>query len=102
MKNLLFTYGILQNRGVLVAPEYAITATMYDTGSYPAIGVLGRGLAIGTLILVSDWELDQFDIIEGCPNLYRRESIETEYGIAYIYLYNHDLAGLPVVTKWGG
>ena len=59
-------------------------------GSYP--GVISGGITAveGELYAVDDKELSSLDRLEGHPNYYKREEIETSEGVAWIYLLPQD------------
>ncbi|HHZ87972.1 MAG TPA: gamma-glutamylcyclotransferase [Chromatiaceae bacterium] len=66
-------------------PEYS----MYSNGSYPMV-IRGSGVIYGEVYRVNDSTLVSLDTLEGYPNLYRREIIDTPYGEAFIYIYNRE------------
>jgi gamma-glutamylcyclotransferase (GGCT)/AIG2-like uncharacterized protein YtfP len=100
-KHLVFVYGILKNKGKLIHKDYAINGTMYDLGSFPAITALHTGnLIFGNIIEVDDAELAKFDVIEGHPFIYKRETVETNYGPAHIYIYQGIVINKPKINKW--
>ena len=63
---------------------------MFSNGSYPMV-VHGSGVIYGEVYRVDDAILESLDVLEGYPNLYRREVIDTPYGEAFIYIYNRDV-----------
>lgn len=88
MPTVLFVYGTLK-RGhrantLLADQRYlgpAVTAPRYrlvDLGPYPGlVPDDANGLAVsGELWEVTDEQLKELDFFEGCPRLYRRESVE--------------------------
>lgn len=68
-------------------PEY----TLYDLGEYPGL-VEGHNTIAGEVYVIEDATLAQLDILEDVPVEYRREQIETCFGIAWIYLYQENAA----------
>jgi len=85
---VLFVYGTLKSghaaHDLLADQHYlglAVTAPRYrlvDLGPYPGL-VLDEenGLPVtGELWEVTDERVKELDIFEGCPRLYRRESVE--------------------------
>ena len=55
-------------------PKY----TMYDLGAFPCIDKNGTTSITGDVYRVNDDTLSQLDMIEGVPNLYYRDEIETD------------------------
>jgi gamma-glutamylcyclotransferase (GGCT)/AIG2-like uncharacterized protein YtfP len=103
-KNLLFAYGILKNKGKVIAENVAINAEMFDLGSFPAITTLNTlSVAFGNIIEINNAELQHFDSIEGVDKynlsegLYRRETVYIPIvkQHVWIYLYN----GVPNTSK---
>lgn len=96
MQHLVFVYGTLRqgevNHHLLATsqylglhetlPEYAL----YDLGAYPAL-IHGHQVIQGEVYLIDAETLEQLDILEDVPVEYRRESISTPFGDAWIYLY---------------
>ncbi|MEI8631632.1 gamma-glutamylcyclotransferase [Vibrio sp. PP-XX7] len=64
------------------APEYA----MYHLGQYPGL-TLGTQSIAGEVYAVNEATLAHLDELENIPIEYRRETIETPFGTAWIYLY---------------
>jgi gamma-glutamylcyclotransferase (GGCT)/AIG2-like uncharacterized protein YtfP len=97
----LFAYGILKERRNIVFANYSIQASMFDTGSYPAIAELNTDrVATGNIIEVSQSDLKEFDAIEGVPFLYRRETIKTPLGDTFIYIYQGSTEYMTPITVW--
>ena len=83
----VFVYGILKAR--FQGEETSIKATCYDLGPYPAITKLGgKGSLKGKLIYVDADTLEKFDLIEGVPNLYRRDIVKIGNINAFVYVYS--------------
>lgn len=59
---------------VQTLPKY----TMYDLGAFPCITKDGDSSITGDVYRVDGGVLSQLDVIEGVPNLYVRDEIETE------------------------
>lgn len=104
---LVFTYGILKNRGVLIHERYKLNASMYDLGPFPAITELGTNRqAVGNIIAIDPSTLETFDRIEGInpeaptDGLYRRETIATPYGPCFIYVYNGEVSKAVPISEW--
>ncbi|MDN3608318.1 gamma-glutamylcyclotransferase family protein [Vibrio ostreicida] len=96
MQHLLFVYGTLrqgeihhdylagtQCLGHFETPPHF---SLYELGSYPAV-VEGHSSILGEVYLIDDETLSLIDKLEDVPVEYRREQIETSFGIAWIYLY---------------
>lgn len=105
-KHLLFAYGILKNDGKIIR-RHKINGSMYDLGPFPAITRLDTDrMAIGNIIEIDTETLARFDRIEGvCPEeplhgLYRRESIDTDLGPVWIYLYNGRITSPRPISEW--
>lgn len=92
----LFLYGTLMrlgaNHAVLVGcgarfvgeAQTATARTLIDLGPYPALlpedEARDRGSVHGEVFEVDDAALAELDAFEGCPTLYRRETIEVVLG----------------------
>ena len=122
----LFVYGSLRSGFRSPAYEYIsryftlvgdakVKGYLYDMGNYPvAVSTKDDAFIIGELYVLNNenefsWALAQLDDYEGVnseedePPMYRREpttifinNTETE---AWIYWYNGDVAGQPIVTS---
>ena len=109
MQHLLFVYGTLRrgecNHHLLehaqllgnheTLPEY----TLYDLGAYPAV-IEGHSSILGEVYLIDDTTLKAVDRLEDVPVEYRREQIETPFGLAWIYLYQ-DVSQLSEMISSG-
>jgi len=98
MQHLVFVYGTLRKGEsnhhylmnsqllgeFLTPPQY----TLYDLGAYPAL-IEGKKSVLGEVYLIDDPILCQLDELEDVPVEYRRESLETSFGRAWIYLYQN-------------
>ncbi|MEZ9060044.1 gamma-glutamylcyclotransferase [Vibrio pelagius] len=101
MSHLVFVYGTLRkgqhNHHFLkqseklgdwvTPPQFAL----YDLGSYPGM-IFGKKKVLGEVYIVSDYVLALLDRLEDVPTEYRREQIETIFGLAWVYLYQYDLS----------
>ncbi|WEM42041.1 gamma-glutamylcyclotransferase [Photobacterium sp. DA100] len=71
---------------------------LHDLGAYPAaIASLGGTQLLGEVYQINDEILHSLDWLEEYPVEYDRVEIMTSYGVAWIYLYNHSVAGSPVI-----
>jgi len=96
VQHLVFVYGTLRqgesNHSFLAnsqllgrfdtKPEYGL----YDLGLYPGL-VSGHQSISGEVYLIDDDTLAKLDILEDVPVEYHRETIETPFGTAWIYIY---------------
>lgn len=117
MSNLVFVYGTLKrghgNHRVMIPSggEYLgdhVTKPVYNmftNSSYPAITKGGTTPITGEVYLVED--MTPLDRLEGYPNFYNREEIDTPYGKAWVYFipddrYMNDASGWDAVPsgKW--
>lgn len=99
MQQLVFVYGTLRqgqsNHHLLAQSELLGNHTtppiysLYDLGSYPAV-IEGHNAIYGEVYRVDDDTLKQLDILEDVPVDYRREQIETPFGLAWMYIYQQD------------
>ncbi len=101
MQHLVFVYGTLRqgesNHSFLAEsqllghfetkPEYAL----YDLGPYPGIAE-GHHAISGEVYLIDEETLAKLDILEDVPVEYHRETIETPFGTAWIYIYQEATA----------
>lgn len=122
----LFVYGSLRSgfrspvyeyisRFFKFIGEARVKGKLYDMGSYPAgVGTSEESYIIGELYQAKNehefsWAIGQLDDYEGVSveadeiQLYRREVtdvyINGEVTKAWIYWYNGDIAGRPVITS---
>jgi len=105
--DLLFVYGTLRRGGShhrllagagflgawISGPHYR----MLDMGSYPAL-VEGDGAMAGEVYRIDPDMLPALDAYEGCPGDYRRGSVDTPYGAAWVYLWDRPVPPVPVVA----
>ncbi|GAD78768.1 gamma-glutamylcyclotransferase family protein [Vibrio ezurae] len=105
MQHLVFVYGtlrqgesnhhLLQGSDLLGVYETPAQYSLYDFSAYPGI-VEGHSSITGEVYRVSDEVLAKLDILEDIPIEYRRESIETPFGEAWIYLYQGTELGTAI------
>ena len=67
-------------------PQYSL----FSLGAYPGVCKGGITQVEGEVYEVDKQELDSLDRLEGHPNYYKREVIETSEGDAWIYLLPQD------------
>ncbi|CAM2804553.1 gamma-glutamylcyclotransferase [Vibrio rarus] len=96
MQHLVFVYGSLRKNEVNhyflqksellglfeTQPQYAL----YDFGTVPGL-VDGHSAIVGEVYRITDSVLAQLDAFEDVPIEYKRETIETTFGEAWIYIY---------------
>ncbi|EGA64697.1 gamma-glutamylcyclotransferase [Vibrio brasiliensis] len=109
MQHLVFVYGTLRhgerNHHLLANSQCLGNFTtppvysLYDLGAYPAV-TEGHSAIFGEVYLIDDQTLKQLDIIEDVPVTYRREQIETTFGLAWVYIYQ-DISQLDVLIASG-
>jgi gamma-glutamylcyclotransferase (GGCT)/AIG2-like uncharacterized protein YtfP len=81
----LFVYGTLKRgfarEDLMAGAVFEGNATtqrgyaLHDLGAYPALVSAAEGTVLGELYWVEAQHLEELDRYEGCPDLYRRESI---------------------------
>ncbi|UTV27462.1 gamma-glutamylcyclotransferase family protein [Photobacterium atrarenae] len=72
---------------------------LYDFGGYPGAVRQPAGSAlVGEVYEVDSVTFAALDVLEEYPAVYTREQIETDFGLAWIYLYVRSVAGLPVIA----
>ncbi|GAA5645720.1 MULTISPECIES: gamma-glutamylcyclotransferase family protein [Vibrio] len=96
MQHLVFVYGTLRqgqrhhdflaDSQLLGSHETLPEFALYDLGSYPAL-INGHQSIQGEVYLIDDATLQRLDILEDVPVEYRRETLTTPFGEAWIYLY---------------
>ena len=105
MQQLIFVYGTLKqgepNHYLLAESELlGVYETppiyaLYDFGTHPGL-VEGSDAIVGEVYRISDEVLAKLDIFEDVPIEYRRETIETSFGEAWIYHYQGTEKGQAV------
>ncbi|MBF4246222.1 gamma-glutamylcyclotransferase [Vibrio anguillarum] len=109
MQHLVFVYGTLRrgesNAHLLEKSEMLgsfytpADYALYDLGPYPGL-TQGQQSIAGEVYRVDEQTLAKLDILEDIPIEYRRETIETPFGRAWIYLYQ-DHSRLTAVINSG-
>jgi gamma-glutamylcyclotransferase (GGCT)/AIG2-like uncharacterized protein YtfP len=111
MPHLVFVYGTLRkgecnhhylnNGEMLGIVETNPVFSLFDLGPYPGLSE-GQQSVTGEVYRVDDETLANLDILEDVPLEYRRETIETSLGRAWIYLYQEptQLAQLIPSGDW--
>lgn len=111
MKHRVFVYGLLQRGQGAISLDHqegaqfvSITRTitdnytMRDLGEYPAVSRNGIDFIKGELWEVDDQTLAFMDQVEGHPDFYQRETVNTRHGPAWMYQINDgSINDYPVV-----
>lgn len=106
----LFVYGILRKAlrgedGATLLGDHTTDEryTMYSLGYFPGVVRGGSDSITGEVYEVTEEMLARCDGIEGYPDMYTRDRIETPWGRAWIYIYNGDPKGHAKVETgvWG-
>lgn len=71
---------------------------IYDLGHYPAV-IPGEGEVFCEVYRINSSILAELDELKSNAKDYKRELIQTPYGCAWIYLYQHPIAGLPRIES---
>jgi gamma-glutamylcyclotransferase (GGCT)/AIG2-like uncharacterized protein YtfP len=97
MQCLVFVYGTLRkgecNHHLLEHSEYLglyetePNYALFNVGSYPGV-TEGNSRVIGEVYRIDGTVLEQLDLLEDVPIEYVRETIDTPYGNAWIYIYS--------------
>lgn len=111
--NRVFVYGTLK-RGqrnfhyleeAQFVGEFTTEAaySIYLIDDYPAVCLDGGQAVQGEVYLVDDVQLRSLDRLEWYPEYYQRIEIETDYGLAWIYIVKYELChGRPLLPgSWG-
>lgn len=64
--------------------------TMVSLGGFPGVLRNGKTSIKGEVYEVDKGTFSRLDGLEGYPTFYTREEIDTPYGKAWMYIYNHD------------
>ncbi|MHA2939220.1 gamma-glutamylcyclotransferase family protein [Vibrio sp. RC27] len=99
MTNLVFVYGTLRrgesNHYLLEHSEFLGKVqtqplfSLYDLGEYPG-AIEGDAAIIGEVYQVNETTLEALDRLEEVPIEYRRDTLQTSLGQAWIYLYQDE------------
>lgn len=78
-----------------------VKGTLYSLGGFPALSVHGNTDVLVELYDVDEPTLAQLDQLEGVPNFYQRNKIDSSEGPAWIYTMDHNdrLSSLPIVKS---
>lgn len=107
----LFVYGtlragqsnhyLLRQATKLGACQLTSGYLLYDLGHYPGArqSPSSHIPLIGEVYEVDSTTFAALDLLEEYPEVYTRELIDTEYGVAWIYLYCLSVAGFPLISN---
>lgn len=106
---LVFVYGTLKHggcyHGYLRSARYVGTNrsasrfTMLDLGPYPGVIDRGNTAIYGEIYLIDHNTLRKLDQLEDYPRVFTRRLIRTQYGPAWIYLYQLAAGKEPVIRN---
>ncbi|MFL1483420.1 gamma-glutamylcyclotransferase [Marinobacter sp. LN3S78] len=80
---------------------------LYDLGLFPGAKLERSGGVLVEVYMVDAQIFTRLDELEGydarSPNsgLYDRVPLDTPYGKAWVYIYNHDVSGYPAIRSGG-
>ncbi|SFU74499.1 gamma-glutamylcyclotransferase family protein [Halomonas korlensis] len=83
------------------------TATLYDLGPYPGAkpepsrGVEVEVFRVNARLLTNLDRLEGYQVRQPKRGTYDRAIHATTFGPAWLYLYNHDIAGCPAIREGG-
>jgi gamma-glutamylcyclotransferase (GGCT)/AIG2-like uncharacterized protein YtfP len=90
-----------------VGEDTLTTATLYDLGPFPgAKRQPSRGVRVEVFRVTAPQmagldQLEGYDAADPSSGLYDRSIVATAYGPAWLYLYNPDVDGCPVIRQGG-
>ncbi|MCC5858629.1 MAG: gamma-glutamylcyclotransferase [Ectothiorhodospiraceae bacterium] len=107
MRERVFVYGTLRRGGsnhalirhapllgeCVTAPAYQ----MLDLGPFPGVVMPGEQAIVGEVYRVSPSMLRELDRLEDVPRLYRRERMDSPWGVSWIYIYRSSMVPAPLV-----
>jgi gamma-glutamylcyclotransferase (GGCT)/AIG2-like uncharacterized protein YtfP len=109
MAHLVFVYGTLLrgevNHRLLAGARFLgehrtdPCLTLYRLGAYPGAVRGGRTAVSGEIYRVDSATLRLLDRLEDSPRLYKRETLGTPRGAAWVYLYRGRVGGRPVIPS---
>lgn len=88
-------------RAFYLGCDYLDVITLYDLGPYPAARLEHSDGIYVEVFEVSNIMITEMDLLEGCDprapeqGMYSRVACETEYGQAWVYIYNKVVARYP-------
>lgn len=102
----LSNHGIISDEKLVGTFDSKPVYTMYSVHEYyPALMTDGLTSVKMEVYEITEEAFDKVNRLEGYisegnrSNLYNRESIDTPYGKAFVYIYNQSIAGLHAVSS---
>lgn len=82
--------------------EVTFQGDMFSLGAFPFCTKGGNNTIYGEMYEVDDSVMSNLDKLEGHPEFYRREVVETSEGPAWVYfIYSSEYDGVPVPSgRW--
>lgn len=101
LKRGFYNHGVLERSNPKFIDNFVTSSeyTMYSLGGYPAVKKGGDLPIFGEIYEVEN--LDKLDRLEGHPNYYTREVIDTPFGDVWIYLFNMTLPSRAIKMQEG-
>lgn len=107
----LFVYGTLRTgqsnhhllrQATKLGPCQLISGyLLYDLGRYPGArkSTSSHTPLVGEVYEVDSNTFAALDLLEEYPEVYTRELVDTEYGVAWIYLYSLSVTEFPLIRN---
>lgn len=105
----VFVYGSLkkgfQNHSLLKESKFIGNAEisgykMYNLGYFPGIVESdAKNIVKGEIYKIDKNVETRLDYLEGIPHLYRKEYINTEFGVCIVYVYNRDVSMDEIINS---
>jgi gamma-glutamylcyclotransferase (GGCT)/AIG2-like uncharacterized protein YtfP len=73
--------------------------SMYNFGTYPAVGEFGKTAIEGEVYEISQAQLESIDRLEWYPEFYQRVMIKTSFGGAWMYVVSERLCVDKITTS---
>ena len=104
MNVLLVAYGTLKAalKDYLVG-DVELIGDLYDLGPFPAVVNLNSSehTFLAQIFEIPEAFLKDLDLFEGVDWLYRRDTVSTEFGDAFIYVMNRSVnPGATRIKQW--
>ena len=90
----------LRNRSEKMGEAEISGFQMYSTGGFPAVvHATDEDVIKIEVYEVDDEVFADLDRLEGYPTMYTREQVDTEYGPAWLYIWNSSTARLQLLPE---
>lgn len=90
----------LRNRSEKLGEAEISGFQMYSTGGFPAVvHATDEDVIKIEVYEVDDEVFSDLDRLEGYPTMYTREQVDTEYGSAWLYIWNSSTARLQLLPE---